>query len=187
MVKPVHPATVHFPIAFLSLSFALDIIHELSPRLPKNLASKLPISTDLTRLSYFLLSAGLITLLPALVTGVREAVVLISKQGIKEADGTVRPKVKALIAHAVFNDIVAAVSAYVWYQKRSNAANTVAGKLGVGSLATGAAAYAPERWMVVAEAPILALLFMAANIGGVLAYNFGIGFSAGGAGAKKKQ
>lgn len=178
---------MHFPISFLSLSFALDIIHQISDRLPQNISKNLPISTDMTRLSYFLLCAGLITAVPALVTGVREAIVLISKQGMREADGKMRPKVQALIAHAVFNDAVIGIATYIWWQKRANATNSIAGKLGVGSVATGAAAYRPETWMVLAEVPILLVLFMAANIGGVLAYNFGIGFSAGGAAGKKKQ
>lgn len=142
----------------------------------------------MTRLSYFLLSAGLITAVPALITGIREAVVLVSKQGMWESDDTgittvMRPKVKAMIAHAVFNDIVMGVSTYVWYNKRANAAKSVAGKVGI---PVGAAAYQPEGWMVATEAPIMILMFMAANIGGVLAYNFGIGLSVGSS-SKKKQ
>lgn len=148
-------------------------------------------ANDMTRLSYFLLCAGLITAVPSLVTGVREAVVLISKQGMYEADATgtvtkMRDKVKAMIAHAVFNDIVMAVTTYIWIHKRANAAKSIAGKMGMGSIATGAAAYQPEFWMVATEVPILIMLFMSANIGGVLAYNFGIGFSAGG-GPKAKR
>lgn len=182
-----HPAAVHFPIAFLALSFGLDILHQLqiTNRLPSSISKGLPLSPDMTRMSYFLLSAGLITAIPAIVTGGREAIVLLSKQGMKDTDGTVRPKVKAMFAHAIFNDVVIAVSTYIWYQKRANAAHSVAGKVGI---PVGAAAYQPENWMVYTEAPIMLLMFMAANIGGVLAYNFGIGFSAGGgSGAKKTQ
>jgi hypothetical protein len=96
------------------------------------------------------------------------------------------PKVKALIAHAFFNYIVLGTSAYVWYSKRAAARATLADKVGMGSLASGAAAYTPATWMVATEGVLFALLMMAANIGGVLAYNFGIGFSAGGGSSNKK-
>jgi hypothetical protein len=144
-------------------------------------------------MSYFLLCAGLVTAVPALVTGVREAVVLIGKQGMYETDATgygitMRTKVKALIAHAVVNDLVLGLTTLVWYKKRAAAADTIAGKLGVGSLATGKAAYEPEMWMVVVEGLLFGGLMMAANIGGSLTYIFGVGFAAGGgsAAAKKK-
>jgi uncharacterized membrane protein len=186
---------VHFPIAFLALSFGLDIVNQLSPSLPKNFSSSLPLSTDMTRLSYFLLSAGLITAVPTLITGIREAVVLIAKQGMYETDSTgygvvMRTKVKALIAHAVANDLVMGLTFLIWWRKRAAAANAglgLAGKLGVGSVSTGAAAYAPAVWMVVLEGLLFAGLMMAANIGGSLTYIFGVGFAAGGGGAKKKQ
>lgn len=182
---------MHFPIAFLALSYALDITHQLTPTLPASFTSRLPPSTDLTRLSYFLLSAGLIAAVPALVTGVREAVVLIAKQGMYETDSTgygvtMRTKVKALIAHAVFNDLVLGLTFLVWYKKRAAAEATLAGKLGLGSVAaTGAAAYAPALWMVVLEGLLFGGLMMAANIGSSLTYIFGVGFTAGG-GIKKK-
>ena len=185
--KPVHPAAVHFPIAFLSLSWGIDILNHLSPNLPKSISSNLAISTDLTRASYYLLSIGLITAIPALVTGIREAIVQVNKQGLKDAQGNMRTKSKAMIAHAVSNDIVMGVATYIWYLKRSAAADTIAGKLGVGTASTAAAAYAPEAWMVGVEAGIMALMFVSANIGGTLAYVFGMGFSAGGSGGKKTQ
>ncbi|KAK3726010.1 hypothetical protein LTR37_000158 [Vermiconidia calcicola] len=191
MPKPVHPAVVHFPLAFLILAFGLDIVHSLSPKLPQAFSSKLAPSTDLTRASYFLLSAGLLTGVPALVTGGREAVMLIAKQGMWESDSkgesVVRTKVKAMIAHAVVNDLVLGLTTLVWYKKRQNATNTLAGKMGVGSASTGAAAYQASTWMVFLEAFLFVGLIMGANIGGSLTYIFGIGFNAGGNSGKKKQ
>lgn len=182
---------MHFPISFLALSYGIDILNTLSPRLPKSITSNLAPSADLTRASYYLLSIGLITAIPALVTGIREAVMLISKQGMYESSNmygkVMRTKVKAMIAHAVANDIVMAVSAYIWYSKRAAAKNTLAGKMGLGTASTAAAAYAPAMWMVVAEAAVFVLLMVAANIGGSLTYIFGIGFSAGGGSNKKTQ
>lgn len=181
---------MHFPIAFLALAFGLDILNTLTPRLPLSITSSLPPTTDLSRASYFLLSAGLLTAVPALVTGVQQAVVLIAKQGMYETDSTgytvtMRTKVKALIAHAVANDIVMGLATLVWYKKRAAAANTLVGKIGVGSIGTGAATYEASTWMVVLEGLLFAGLMMAANIGGSLTYIFGVGFVAGG-GSKKK-
>ncbi|KAK4910026.1 hypothetical protein LTR28_000094, partial [Elasticomyces elasticus] len=55
--KPLHPAAVHFPIAFLSLSFGLDALYGLtsSMSLP-TLVSYLPAQLEMTRASHFLLS-----------------------------------------------------------------------------------------------------------------------------------
>lgn len=189
--KPIHPAVVHFPIAFLALAFGLDILNSASPRLPATITNHLPLAADATRASYYLLSLGLLTALPAIVTGTREAIVLIARQGMYETDKsgysvTVRTKVKAMIAHAVVNDLVMGLSALVWYKKRAAAADTLAGKLGVGSLGTGAATYEPSFWMVVLQGFLFAGLMMGANIGGSLTYLYGVGFVAGG-GAKKKQ
>lgn len=186
--KPIHPAIVHFPIAFLSLAYFLDILNSVSPRLPSYITSNLPPPTDLSRGAYYLLSIGLLTAIPAVTTGVAEALKAINKQGLYEQDGkTIKQKFKATIAHAVANDVALAVAAYIWWSRRSQVNNTWAGKLGLGSVATPEAAYTPATWMVGVEAVIGILTFVAANIGGTLTYNFGIGMHIGGGGAKKAQ
>jgi len=187
--KPVHPATVHFPIAFLSLGYGLDILHSLGGNLPNVIANALPPANDLSRAAYYLLSLGLITSIPAVMSGGQQAVQMFAKQGMYEADGkTLKQKSKAVIAHAITNDLVLAVTTYLWYSRRQQAADTLAGKLGVGSLATAEAAYAPQMWHVIAEVVALGVLFFAASIGGALTYNYGVGFApAGKAGGKKSQ
>ena len=186
--KPVHPATVHFPIAFLSLGYGLDILHSLGGNLPNAIANALPPANDLSRAAYYLLSLGLITSIPAVMSGGQQAVQLFSKQGMYEADGkTLKLKSKAVIAHAVTNDLVLALTTYLWYSRRQQAADTLAGKLGVGSLATAEAAYAPQLWQVIAEVLALGVLLFAASIGGALTYNYGVGFAPGGKAAKKSQ
>lgn len=158
--------------------------------MPNAITSSLPPSTDLTRASYYLLSLGLITAIPAVVTGGGEAVKMFSKQGMYEADGkTLKTKSKATIAHAVTNDLVLAASTYVWWTRRQQANDTLAGKLGVGSVSTPEAAYAPQSWQVVVEVLALGLLFFAASIGGALVYNYGVGFAPAGKvnGGKKAQ
>ncbi|KAF2168567.1 hypothetical protein M409DRAFT_21317 [Zasmidium cellare ATCC 36951] len=174
MGKPVHPATVHFPISFLFLGFALDILNHVRTSLPSTLSNNLLSAAEMSKASYYLLSIGLISSIPAVVTGGREAVVMIAKQGMWDSDGkttTMKPKVKATIAHALMNDVVIAVSTYVWYSRRAAANNSLAGKVGAAS------AYTPATWMVIAEVVVTVLMMMAANVGGVLTYNFGVGFS----------
>ncbi|PPJ51369.1 hypothetical protein CBER1_08411 [Cercospora berteroae] len=182
MGKPVHPAVVHFPIAFLFTAYALDILHTYRTSLPAFAQNALLGPNDITRSSYYLLSLGLLTAIPAVVTGGRELIMMISKQGMHEADGkTVRTKVKATIAHAVANDIVIAVSTYIWYSRRAQVNDTIAGKIP----GTAAAAYAPSSAFVFAEFLTLGLLLMGANIGGTLTYNYGVGFSSLSAGKKE--
>lgn len=173
--KPIHPATVHFPIAFLSLAYGLDILHTIRPNLPASVTAYVPVDFDLTRASYYLLGLGLITAVPAVVSGGQQAVKLFSRQGMYEADGkTLKLKTKATIAHAVTNDIALAASAYVWYAKHQAANHTIAGKLGITSEAT----YAPAIWMVAVQVLTFGILMFGASIGGALTYNYGVGFSA---------
>jgi len=113
---------------------------------------------------------------------------MFAKQGMYEADGkTLKQKSKAVIAHAVINDLVLAVTTFLWYSRRQQAADTLAGKLGVGSLATAEAAYAPKAWHTVAEIVALGVLIFAASIGGSLTYNYGVGFAPAGKSGKKAQ
>lgn len=144
--------------------------------MPSNVTAYIPADFDLTRASYYLLGLGLVTAVPALVTGGQQAVKLFSRQGLFEADGkTLKVKTKATIAHAVFNDIALAISAYVWYAKHQAANSTIVGKLGITS-----DVYAPAWWMVAAQVVTLGILLFAASIGGALTYQYGVGFSATG-------
>jgi uncharacterized membrane protein len=185
--KPIHPAVIHAPIAFIGLAVGLDALNAFSSVLPNAISSSLPVTTDATRASYFLLSLGLLFSIPAVTTGVGEAKKAIDKQGLYEKDGkTIKQKFKGVIAHAIANDIVILVLAYVWWQRRSLAKQTLAGKVGLGSLSTPEAAYVPATWMVVVELLMGALQLFAANIGGSLTYNYGFGMAIG-SGGKKAQ
>ncbi|KAF1988827.1 hypothetical protein K402DRAFT_461748 [Aulographum hederae CBS 113979] len=176
---PVHPATVHFPLAFLTLSYGLDIYHAIAPNLPSSLTNLLPSATELTRGSYYLLSLGLLSSIPAVMSGGQQAFMMISKQGLYDTSTSgkkvIKPKVQTTIAHALANDVVLAISAYSWWVRRQNAAASMAGKVGI---PTGAAAYAPETWMVGVSAVLAVGLVFAANLGGTLVYNYGVGFRA---------
>jgi hypothetical protein len=122
------------------------------------------------------------------MSGGQQAVQMFAKQGMYEADGkTLKQKSKAVIAHAVTNDLVLAATTYVWWTRRQQANATLAGKLGVGGLATAEAAYAPQMWQVIAEVLAMGLLFFGASIGGALTYNYGVGFAPAGKSGKKSQ
>ena len=98
------------------------------------------------------------------MSGGQQAVKMITKQGMYEADNkTIKPKVKITIAHAVANDVVLAASAYSWWCRRQSSALNVA--------------YAPENWMVGASVVLLLALAYSANLGGTLTYNYGVGMS----------
>jgi len=160
--KPLHPATVHFPIAFLFTSYAIDAIQPILPNLPSAITSFLPPAVELTRLSYYALSAGLLTSIPAVISGGVQAVKMIQKQGLYETDGkSIKPKVKTTITHASLNDIVLLASAYSWYVRRQSTSLT----------------YAPENWMVGLSVLLLSGLVYSAALGGALTYNYGMGVS----------
>lgn len=116
---------------------------------------------------------------------------MIQKQGMYESDGvTVKTKVKATIAHAVANDVLLAVSTWIWYSRRQ--VDVVLSEGGGGmdlkeSSTTDAAVYAHSTSFVVAEICTLGLLLLGANIGGTLTYNYGVGFSSLSAAAGKKD
>ncbi|WPH01678.1 Hypothetical protein R9X50_00453000 [Acrodontium crateriforme] len=180
--KPIHPAAVHFPIAFLALAFGLDILTFASPRLPASITSQLLPQPDLHKISYYALTLGLATSVPAVLTGGVEAVKLISKQGMYEADGkTLRTKVKATFAHAITMDTVLAVATYIWMTRRALVTESFSGKMGL------ATAYSPADWMVGVEAGLMAVFLFSAGIGGTLVYNYGVGFQSLSAGSKKTQ
>lgn len=185
--KPVHPAAVHFPIAFIGLAIALDILHKASGSLPSFIADNLPGTADVSRASYWLLSLGLIMAVPAWITGVREAVVQISRTGmfeVQEYSTVMREKFKPMIAHSVFNNVMLALTTLVWYRRRAALKDSVVGKV-IGTTNPAAAAYQPKTWMLVVEGLAFVIMMMAANIGGVLTYNFGMGMSIGSSNKKK--
>lgn len=90
---------------------------------------------------------------------------MISKAGLKDESGSLRPKVKATLTHAGLSDLVMAVTAWIWWAKYNGEA---------------------AGWMVPVEGLLLAGIVVVGGIGGTLTYNFGVGMSlAKTAGAKK--
>ncbi|PNS15536.1 hypothetical protein CAC42_795 [Sphaceloma murrayae] len=125
--------------------------------------SVLPPQAELARISYYALSLGLLTALPAVFSGAAQAIQMVGKQGLFEADGkTIKIKFKTLITHVISSDIVLGVSAYTWYYRSANDAVNQGDFVRTG----------------LAVLLSLGLMFAAHN-GGSLTYEYGMGLSVG--------
>ncbi|CAJ2511142.1 Uu.00g067670.m01.CDS01 [Anthostomella pinea] len=163
---PTHPATVHWPLAFLTAAYGLDTLHTMYSYVPSAITSYFPASAEMPRIAYYALSAGLLTSIPSVVTGIANAAQMVQSQGMYEADGkTLKPKMKVIIAHALSNDVIIALSGYIWYLRNQSSSLNLT--------------YAPQSWMVGVEAVMGLALLYSANLGGTLVYNYGMGLRMG--------
>jgi uncharacterized membrane protein len=175
---PAHPALVHFPIAFNTLAWALDILYALTTLWvkPAFLTSRFGSAStllDITRLSYFLLCAGLVTTIPAIMSGNKQLIGMISKNGgpwEKDAQGkaksTMVPRIKAGITHAAINDLVFIANLYSWYIRKDKESALNPGKT-------------PNQTNLIISMVLLPFLLMSAKIGGTLVFNHGVGLNLG--------
>jgi uncharacterized membrane protein len=176
---------VHFPIAFLSSSQILDTTYFLTTHartapLVASIYNIKPYLSDITRTSHLFLALGLLTAVPAIITGGYEITQLLSRQAVADkiaaADGAqgkkkviqqTHPKVKMAFLHAIVMDIVVAGAAFNWWSRRS------------------APAGVPSDLNVLIAA-VTGFFFMGAgSLGAQLVFNHGVGVHA--AGALKKQ
>lgn len=161
---PFHPATVHFPISFLSLSWSLDLLHYAVTRSPTVSRWSTPLSSQqhlptLSLVSHCLLGLGVISGFVSVVSGGAQLSKMLSNAGLYESDGkTVRPKIKIAFVHAVMNDATILAAAYSWYVRW------------VGGPAAG-----PSPANVLISALSLPLTLYSAHLGGKLVYNYGVG------------
>ena len=176
---PAHPALVHFPIAFNLLAWSLDILYALTTTYvkPDFLTSRFGYPTtllDITRLSYFLLCAGLITTVPTIMSGQKQLVGMISKNGgpwEKDEAGkqkkTMVPRIKVALSHAAMNWVVFAVNLYSWYVRR-------------GTEATGwNEGKTPAPVNMIISMCLVPLLLVTSKTGATLVYNHGVGLHLG--------
>ncbi|GAA5829823.1 hypothetical protein JCM11251_007896 [Rhodosporidiobolus azoricus] len=166
---PLHPATVHFPIGFLSLSLGLDAL-QIAPTLSSGLTwlKILPPTAALNTLSHYTGAAGLLFSLPALATGLSELYGMwtgqIEEKGAKGsvADAAVKKdvageKLKTTLLHAGLNDFVLGVAAYNWWVRRQSAKLIL-----------------PNTNAILA-ALALPVFFYSAYLGGSLVYEYAVG------------
>ncbi|KAI9638655.1 uncharacterized protein MKK02DRAFT_32052 [Dioszegia hungarica] len=179
MGHPIHPSTVHFPIAFLSAAFGLTSLSLLPTSLYPS--SILPATGVIPGLAYYSAAAGVITAAPAIITGLGEAYELIRKERkVKGSWGAVADatwnmsdtggqKVKTTLTHASMNDMVVALAGYNWYR----------------------GAYYPSqalpKWVIYGNALALPALLYSAYLGGKLVYEYAMGVQRQGAGLDIKK
>jgi len=181
---PAHPAFVHFPLAFLFAAQLSDIAygvftHPATTKLAANVYDASPYLTDISRLAHLFNIIGLVSAIPAVLTGGVELFKLLQRQDMpakiknasagatkESAEQTLsvakrsHPKVKAAFLHAASADLVVAGAAYNWYTKRN------------------AAAVAPSDFNVLVSAATALLLCLVGVLGGKLVYDHGVGVDA---------
>jgi uncharacterized membrane protein len=181
---PAHPAFVHFPLAFLFAAQTCDIIygvftHPATTKLAANVYDASPFLTDIGRLGHLFNIIGLVTAIPAVLTGGVELFKLLQRQDMpaklknasagatkESAEQTLsvakraHPKVKVAFLHAAAADLVVAGAAYNWYTKR------------------GAAAVAPNDVNVMVSAATALLLALTGVLGGKMVFDHGVGVDA---------
>jgi len=159
--KPYHPATVHWPIAFLSLAYSIDLLHvgitKMNLPILQDFKSAVP---EMARASHYLQGLGLLMGLVSASTGVAQAMKIYQNGGLYEADGkTLRPKMKTTLMHAAANDVVLLASGFSWYVRRANPG------------------YLPRNVNLCISAVMLPTLLWSAAMGGTLTYNHGAGLN----------
>jgi uncharacterized membrane protein len=170
---PVHPATVHMPVAFLMASSALDMATHIANHVPYMLHLVAMITTGshaslvkhMSLLSYVATIGGIVASLPALSSGIAELVAMMQGKGLDVQNAKIR---KTLI-HAGLNDIAVLGAVYNWYTRRN--------RIG----------FASHRINLAISAAILGGVAYSAYLGGTLVYEYGVGVQRMGAGEKIKQ
>lgn len=120
-----------------------------------------------------MLCAGLICTVPAILSGNKQLVGMISKNGgpwEKDSDGkqknTMVPRIKVAITHALVNDAVFLVNLYSWYCRRSTEKRVNPGNV-------------PSEMNMIISMVLLPVLMAAAKAGGTLVFNHGVGLKLG--------
>ncbi|KAF2465633.1 uncharacterized protein BDR25DRAFT_270343 [Lindgomyces ingoldianus] len=169
---PKHPATVHFPITFITLTGALDVLylastHPTTAGLVASASKTLDVQLSpsmIPQLSYYTTLLTLITAVPAVLSGAIELMPLIKRNGFGSR------KAQIGVLHAMLNDVGVFGSAYNWWTRR-----TVVG-------------FEPSGTNVLISS-VLALptCLFAAYLGGALVYTYGMGVGRGRNKVKKAQ
>lgn len=153
----IHPASVHFPIAYLVLGSALDVGRAVAPGLLSKWS--LTQSLDLAQLAYFLQMCGLAASIPAIGSGLLDVLRTARKQGLHDpSTGKLREKMWVSAIHAMTTVVgIAGIAAATYFR---------------------AASGLEEGWKVTIEAVGIGLVLYGAKLGGALAFEYGMGFSA---------
>jgi len=175
---PIHPSTVHFPIAFLTGSNILNLLYGACLYTP----ALVPFAVDkentgtIAILGYFLNLTGIVTSIPAVLTGFAELYAMIQGRGLMVYDKkldckVIEPVVKTTLTHATLNDIAVGAAVYNWIMERNHPLQD----------------YRPAGHQVLLSGVALGLTFYAAYLGGGLVYEHGVGVQRMGLGKELKD
>ncbi|GAA5893269.1 hypothetical protein JCM8208_004393 [Rhodotorula glutinis] len=181
MSHPIHPATVHFPIGLLSISFALDAL-QLAPAFTSglNYLKVLPPAAAVNVVSHYTGAAGLLAAVPTVASGLAELYAMWtgqakSKGGKKSLKDAVNKKdvsgekLKVTLLHATLNDIVLGIAAYNWWVRRQDKDLLL-----------------PYTNALLSAAAIPVFIY-SAYLGGSLVYQYGVGVQRQGEAAEVKE
>jgi len=193
---PIHPATVHLPITFFLTSHALVLLNYTLQFFPS--ISKLPSLTPfvghffdtnpellaipklLPVLKNLCTLAGIVTSIPAVVTGVVELAYMYKATGLSA-------KTKTTLFHAALNDLVLVGSIYSYITSHSSHFSSspesyYTDEKGFGNTVT----LQPTASEAAASAAMIGALVGAAYLGGSLVYKYGVGVQRQGEGKRIK-
>jgi len=172
--RPLHPYIVHFPVTFFMTTQALDILYGLSTynstsSLVQSVYNTRPLLSDIGRMSYALNTIGILTSIPANVTGglIKQQDLFTKLKAAQSADEkmgvlkNMHPKLKTAFVHAILNDIVIAGAVWNWYSRSGNAMN------------------APTWVNVLISAVTAPILGFAVFLGGKMVFDYGVGVGFG--------
>jgi uncharacterized membrane protein len=182
---PLHPAIVHFPITFIVSAQLLDIAYGLTthPSTAKVVSSAYdlkPYLSDIARLGNIATIVGIITAVPAIISGIVELLKLFNRQAyadkLRRSNGNAKalaqqthPKVTTAVIHAATIYIVVAGMVYNWWTRSGNPMK------------------APSEVNVLVSALTAPLFSLSGYLGSHLVYNYGVGVDATAVWPKKEQ
>lgn len=170
---PLHPSSVHFPIAFLLAGSGLTLAGFTALRVPGLAApftkllsmTRHEVATSMCKVGHISNVAGLVSSFVALNSGIWEGYNIYRNRGLNLSD----PVVTTTIYHAALNDIAIVASAFNWWSLRNNVS------------------FIPTPTNAAVSAFIFAGVGLSGYLGGTLVYKYGIGVQRMGEGKDIKE
>jgi uncharacterized membrane protein len=158
-----HPASVHFPIAFLALACGLDLLQIFSGTFNVVDVKHIASAQEIMKAAHYAQLLGLITAVPATVTGSLDGLKSVLAQGLYDSQTRkLKPKMRTLVIHTLVTTVASLVHLGIYFARdRARASIGTLGQL--------------EPGMVAVEAIFTLVMFFGAKLGGELAFKFGMG------------
>jgi len=169
---PAHPAFVHHPIAFWSVSYLIDLAygaatHPATAKTVAGIYNIAPYLGDMAKFAYYLNILGILFAFPAIFTGVPQLLQMTKNQDLKNkfeksqnksvTAQKMHPKMKLGFAHAVTIYSTFGLSIYSWFLRRQTAT------------------HAPDQVSFIIAGASFLLLNAAGYLGAAMVYDHGVG------------